>query len=161
MHCHTGPASVIMVWGGIGYPSRTPLVRIAGTLNSHRYISEVLEPIVLSFLQGLATAIFQQDNARPHEARIVIVQMFFVNHQIDLLPCPAGSPDVSPIENMWSMVAQRLIQITPLAATPDQLWQRVEAAWSAVPQEQIQSLFESMPRRVVAVISNNGGYSGY
>ncbi|GFV76297.1 HTH_Tnp_Tc3_2 domain-containing protein [Trichonephila clavipes] len=28
---------------------------------------------------------------------------------------------------------------------PDQLWQRVEAAWSAVPHEHIQSLFESMP----------------
>ncbi|GFX43815.1 uncharacterized protein LOC103524116 [Trichonephila clavipes] len=36
---------------------------------------------------------------------------------------------------MWSMVAQRLTQITSPAATPDQLSQRVEAAWSAVPQE--------------------------
>ncbi|GFW27343.1 transposable element Tcb1 transposase [Trichonephila clavipes] len=111
-----------MVWGGIGYHSRTPLVRLAGTLNSQRYISEVLEPVVLPYLQGLNRL---------------------------------------PIENMWSMVAQRLIQITPLAATLDQLWQRVEAAWSAVPQEQIQSFFESMPRRVAAGISNNGGYSVY
>ncbi|GFU75638.1 transposable element Tcb1 transposase [Trichonephila clavipes] len=86
---------------------------------------------------------------------------FFVNPQIELLPWPARSPDLSPIENMWPMVAQRLTQITPPAATPDQLWQRVEAAWSAEPQEHIQSLFESMPRRVAAVISNNGGYSGY
>lgn len=159
MHRHTGPAPGIMVWGGIGYHSRTPLVRIAGTLNSQRYISEVLEPVVLPYLQGLPTAIFQQDNARPHVARIV--QEFFVNRQIELLPWPARSPDLSPIENMWSMVAQRLTQITPPAVTPDQLWQRVEAAWSAVPQEHIQSLFESMPRRVAAVISNNGGYSGY
>ncbi|GFU31814.1 transposable element Tcb1 transposase [Trichonephila clavipes] len=63
MHRHTGPATSIMVWGGIGYPSRTSLVRIAGTLNSQRYISEVLELVVLPYLQGLATAIFQQDNA--------------------------------------------------------------------------------------------------
>ncbi|GFS71135.1 transposable element Tcb1 transposase [Trichonephila clavipes] len=34
MHHHTGPAPGIMVWGGIGYHSRTPLVRISGTLNS-------------------------------------------------------------------------------------------------------------------------------
>ncbi|GFU53387.1 transposable element Tcb1 transposase [Trichonephila clavipes] len=71
MLLHTGPAPGIMVWDGVGYHSRTPLVRIAGTLNSQRYISEVLEPVVLPYLQGLATAIFQQDNARPHVARIV------------------------------------------------------------------------------------------
>ncbi|GFW35814.1 transposable element Tcb1 transposase [Trichonephila clavipes] len=120
MHHHTGPAPGIMVWGGIGYHSRTLLVHIAGTLNSQRYISE-----------------------------------------IELLPWPACSPDLSPVEDMWSMVSQRLTQITSPAATPDQLWQCVEAAWSVVPQEHIQSLFESMPRRVAAVISNNGGYSGY
>ncbi|GFU52368.1 transposable element Tcb1 transposase [Trichonephila clavipes] len=63
MHRHTGPAPGIMVWSGIGYHSLTPLVRIPGTLNSQRYISNVLEPVVLPYLQGLATAIFQQDNA--------------------------------------------------------------------------------------------------
>ncbi|GFU57380.1 hypothetical protein TNCV_3635591 [Trichonephila clavipes] len=111
MHRHNGPAPGIMVWGGIGYHSRTPLVRIAGTLNSQRYISEVLEPVVLPYIQGLATAVFQQHNVQPHVARIV--QRFFVNHQIELLPWSARSPDLLPIENMWSMVAQRMTQITP------------------------------------------------
>ncbi|UYV81499.1 hypothetical protein LAZ67_20001366 [Cordylochernes scorpioides] len=159
MHRHTGPAPGIMVWGGIGYHSRTSLVRIAGTLNTQRYISEVLEPVVLPYLQGLSTAIFQQDNARPPMTRIV--QRFFVNRQIEFHLWPARSPELSPIENMWSMVAQRLTQITSPAATPDQLWQSVDAVWYAVPQKHIQSLFESMPRSVATVISNNSDYSGY
>ncbi|GFU69775.1 uncharacterized protein TNCV_1221631 [Trichonephila clavipes] len=62
---------------------------------------------------------------------------------------------------MGSMVCSTIDPDYTLAATPNQLWQRVEATWSDVSQEQIQSLFESMPRRVAAVISNNGGYSGY
>ncbi|GFT41420.1 transposable element Tcb1 transposase [Trichonephila clavipes] len=84
MHHHIVPALGIMVWGGIGYQSCTPLVRNAGILNSQRYISEKLEPGVLLYIQGLATAIFQQDNARPHVARIV--ERFFVNIQIEVFP---------------------------------------------------------------------------
>ncbi|GFY12880.1 transposable element Tcb1 transposase [Trichonephila clavipes] len=92
IHSHTGPALSIMQWDGIGYHSRTPLVRIDGTLNRQRYISEVLEPVVLPHLQGLTTAIFQQDNARPLVARIF--QRFLVNHRIQLLPWLACSPDL-------------------------------------------------------------------
>ncbi|GFU55925.1 transposable element Tcb1 transposase [Trichonephila clavipes] len=54
----------------------------------------------------LTTAIVQQDNARPRVTRIVL--RFFINHQIELLPWPARSPDLLPIENMRSMVAQGL-----------------------------------------------------
>ncbi|GFW42794.1 transposable element Tcb1 transposase [Trichonephila clavipes] len=50
MHRRSGPAPDIMVWCGIGYHSRTLPVRIAGTLNSQRYISEVLESVVLPYL---------------------------------------------------------------------------------------------------------------
>ncbi|GFY36373.1 transposable element Tcb1 transposase [Trichonephila clavipes] len=115
--------------------------------------------VVLPYLQSLATTIFQPENARPLVA--CIVQRFFVNHLIELLPWSTHSPDLSLIENMWSMVSPRLTQITPPAATPDHLWQRVDAAWSAVPQKHIQSIFELMSRRVAAVISNNGCCSGY
>ncbi|GFV82825.1 hypothetical protein TNCV_4147931 [Trichonephila clavipes] len=52
---------------------------------------------------------------------------------------------------MWSMFAQRLAR-----DTPDQLWHYVEAAWTALPHGYIQSLFDSMPSRLTAVIANNG-----
>ncbi|GFX24000.1 transposable element Tcb1 transposase [Trichonephila clavipes] len=95
MHRHTGPASGIMVWGSIGYNCSSSLVRIAGTLNSQCYISEVLEPVVLPYLQGLVISIFQRDNVQPPLS--LIVQRFFVNHQIELLSWLARSSDLSPI----------------------------------------------------------------
>ncbi|GFT79097.1 transposable element Tcb1 transposase [Trichonephila clavipes] len=116
----------------IGFHCRTSLVRIAGTLKSQRYISEVLEPVILLYIQRLPSALFQQDYARPHGACNIQECIFTI--QIELLPCPACSSDLSPIENMWSKLAQRMTQNISPAATPVQLWQYVEAAWTNVPQ---------------------------
>ncbi|MBJ3377333.1 hypothetical protein JGC18_24820 [Salmonella enterica subsp. enterica serovar Typhimurium] len=52
-HSHSAPSPGVTVWGAIGFDTRTRLVRIASTLNSHRYISDVLEPVVLPYLQDL------------------------------------------------------------------------------------------------------------
>ena len=68
---HRGTAPSVMVWGAIGYNMRSRLLRIEGDLNSNRYITEVLQPEVLSLHQATPHAIFQQDNAQPHLARIV------------------------------------------------------------------------------------------
>ncbi|PRD26311.1 UNVERIFIED_CONTAM: hypothetical protein NCL1_38468 [Trichonephila clavipes] len=57
MHRHTAPAPGIIVWGCIGFHCHTPLVRIAGTLNSQRYISEMLAPVVLQYLHHPIPAI--------------------------------------------------------------------------------------------------------
>ncbi|MBJ5584651.1 transposase [Salmonella enterica subsp. enterica serovar Typhimurium] len=110
-HRHTAPSPGVMVWGAIGFDTRTRLVRIAGTLNSHRYISDVLEPVVLPYLQDLPAATFQQDNARPHVARTV--QQFFTAQEVCLLPWPACSPDMSPIGHVWSLIGNRVARQTP------------------------------------------------
>ncbi|GFV51316.1 transposable element Tcb1 transposase [Trichonephila clavipes] len=61
MHPHTGYVPGIRVWGGIVFSCRIHLVRIAGTLDNQRYISEVLDPVVLPYIQPLPSAIYQQD----------------------------------------------------------------------------------------------------
>ncbi|GFU86033.1 hypothetical protein TNCV_3070351 [Trichonephila clavipes] len=43
----------------------------------------------------------------------------------------------------------------------NQLWQYVETAWTVIPQGYIQSLFDSMTRRLAADIANNGGYTDH
>ncbi|GFX26386.1 transposable element Tc3 transposase [Trichonephila clavipes] len=67
MHRYTGPSTGIMVWGGIGFHCRKPVVYIGGTQNSQRYISAVLEHVVvLLYIKHVLSVIFQQDNARRH-----------------------------------------------------------------------------------------------
>ncbi|GFX47525.1 transposable element Tcb2 transposase [Trichonephila clavipes] len=48
------------------------------------------------FLNGLPGAIFLQDNARPHTARVA--QDFL--RRFKTLPWPARSPDLSPVEHV-------------------------------------------------------------
>ncbi|GFX60918.1 uncharacterized protein TNCV_2275511 [Trichonephila clavipes] len=50
-HRHIGPLPGMMVWGNIGYTSRSLLVRIDDTFNSARYISGVLRPVTLPFIR--------------------------------------------------------------------------------------------------------------
>ena len=105
---HREPTPSVMVWGAIRFNMGSRLLRIEGNLNSNRYIREVLQPEVLPLLQATRHAIFQQDNARPHMASIV--QALFQRRRVSLLPWPARSPDMSPIEHVWDMVDRRLIR---------------------------------------------------
>ena len=50
----------VMVWGGISWRYRTPLVVIEGNLTARRYIDEVLEPVVVPFLQNHADVTLYQ-----------------------------------------------------------------------------------------------------
>ncbi|GFW60331.1 transposable element Tcb2 transposase [Trichonephila clavipes] len=81
---HTAPTAAVMVWGAIAYNTRSPLVLIRGTMTAQRYVHDILQPHVLSFMQRLPGTIFQQDNARPHTARVLLSFLGLPNPQICL-----------------------------------------------------------------------------
>ena len=96
--------------GGISVCSHTELLVLNGTLTGQRYINEVLQPVVLPFVQQ-HHIVLQDDNARPHRARIV--QQFLQQNNVDHLDWPARSPDLSPIEHVWDILSQRVRQRVP------------------------------------------------
>ncbi|GFW99252.1 transposable element Tcb1 transposase [Trichonephila clavipes] len=65
---YTARIAGVKVWGAIAYDSRSTLIVMRGTLTGQRY--DILRPHVGPFLNDLPRAIFQQDNARPHTARV-------------------------------------------------------------------------------------------
>ncbi|GFV28291.1 DDE_3 domain-containing protein [Trichonephila clavipes] len=67
---HTPRTASVMVWEAIAYDSRSNLIVMRGTLTGQHYVDGILRPHVGPFLNGLPGVIFQQDNTRPHTARI-------------------------------------------------------------------------------------------
>ncbi|UYV61344.1 hypothetical protein LAZ67_1004485 [Cordylochernes scorpioides] len=156
VECPTVRQRGIMVWGAIAYDSRSPLLRIQGTMTAQRYVDDVLRPVTLPYLQGVPNALYQQDNARPHTARISQQAL----QDVQMLPWPPYSPDLSPIEHVWDIIGRRLHAL-PQPRSEDELWQMVEREWRAIPQDAIRTLIDSLPRRVAACIAVRGGPTCY
>ncbi|GFV21729.1 DDE_3 domain-containing protein [Trichonephila clavipes] len=134
--------------GGIAYDSRSTLIVMRGTLTGQRYVDDILRPQVGHFLNGLPGAIFQQDNARPHTARVA---RDFLRH-FQTLPWSGLSPDLSPVEHVWDQLKRQM----PSCHSVHDLELAVQDLWAHLPHDNIRCLINSMPDRVAACISAGG-----
>ncbi|GFU78090.1 transposable element Tcb2 transposase [Trichonephila clavipes] len=84
-----------MVWGGISIGGRTDLHIIRnGTLTGRRYADEILRPHVIPYAGAIGNSfVFQDDNARPHRARLV--ENMLEAETIQRMEFPACSPDLN------------------------------------------------------------------
>ena len=149
-----------MAWGGISWCYRTQLIVIEGNLISRRYIDEVLEPVVVPFLQNHAdVTLYQQDKARPHSARLTTD--FLGQNNVQVLPWSAFSPDLSPIEHLWDQLGLCMFHGRHNIHNSQQLIQTLNMEWEAIPQYKIQRLIQSTRGRCQATIDVNGGHTRY
>ena len=96
----------LMVWGSIMGRKKTNLIVVQGNLNAQGYINQILQPEAVSFLQRHRPAILIHDNARSHVARIC--QQFLNRNNVNVLPWPAMSPDMNPIEHIWDYLGRKV-----------------------------------------------------
>ncbi|CAF1041977.1 unnamed protein product [Brachionus calyciflorus] len=101
--------------------------------------------------------IFQQDGASAHTA--YSIRDWFKEQNIEVLPWCIRSPDLSPIENLWSFMYAKLVntRITSI----DDLKQVLHKDWLSVSTEYVQNLINSMPERVAAFFRAKGGHFKY
>ncbi|GFX46386.1 DDE_3 domain-containing protein [Trichonephila clavipes] len=126
---------------------------MCGTLTGQRYVDDILRPHVGPFLNGLPGAISQQDNARPHTARVA--QDFLRDFQT--LPWPARSPALSHVEHVWDQLKRQM----PSCHSVHDLELAVQDLWAHLPQDIIRCLINSMPDFVAACIAAGGGPMRY
>lgn len=147
-----------MVWGGIKGNRKTDLVVVNGNLNAAEYINQILRPVAVPFINQHAPATLMHDNARPHTARLT--QQYLNANNVDVLPWPAMSPDINPIEHIWDLLGRR-VRSRHQVNNLQQLQNALTIEWNNIPPHVVQRYVNSMRRRIIQVTRNNGGHTRY
>ncbi|GFW34776.1 transposable element Tcb2 transposase [Trichonephila clavipes] len=149
-----------LVWGGIIFGSGTDLHVQSVTMTGHFYRDVILEQHVRLFWGTMgAEFLFMDDNARPHRANIV--DECLQSEDIARMDWPAFSQDLNPIEYVWDMLGRRITARQPPPTCLPELRRALLDEWSNIPQDQIDNLILSMPRRCKACIASSGRHTPY
>ena len=147
-----------MTWRGLGYGCQI----YDGTMKSGDYISildttlrETLE--YYGYQQG--DFVFQHDNDRKHTARCT--KAYLRGKGIEVLPWPARSPDLNPIEQVWDYLKIQIGRREKQPTIIHELWKIVLEEWERIPLDYLQKLYESMPKRVQAVLKAKGAHTKF
>lgn len=152
----------IMVWGcmtslGVGY-----LCKIDGIMDRHLYETILQEDLLNTIgFYGFdkSRVIFQHDNDPKHKASSI--QQWLSDHELRVLPWPAQSPDMNPIEHLWAHVKRQLNKYMAPPNGINELWERIQEVWNSIDTATCKNLIESMPRRVAKVIEAKGKWTKY
>ena len=148
----------IMVAACMSYNGVGGIIHEEGKVNAHCHIKTLTNTMIPELRKlgndDLSSVVFQEDNAPVHTAK---KSQEFKNMQgIITVSWPAQSPDLNPIEHLWSYVDRQLRHCPQCAKNENDLWEMVTDEWRQIPMELTRRLIDSMPNRLHAVIAANG-----
>jgi transposase len=150
----------VMVWGAFSYRRKFPLLEISTKMNSSAYINVLETSLCQNGSDWLEKNFkFQQDNAAVHTSRLT--KSWFTQKNINLLDWPACSPDLNPIENLWSIISRRVYENGKQFSSTNELRNAIFKAWIEIELEILQKLVKSMKKRIFDLIKQNGGHTLY
>ena len=114
---------------------------------------------------GEEEVFFIIDNAKTH----LPFRRWLRRQGITLMEIPAYSPDLNPIENIWSLVKDKLQKNYPelylMKGTVNEVKEAIEEAitycWELLDPKVFDSLAGSMVDRIEAIIDADGWYTKY
>jgi hypothetical protein len=143
-----------MIWSGITEGFRLEMIQCPPSITALTYLGFLADHhIFFSLINrfGPKGFIWQQDNAPPHQPchKVIEERGFFI------LDWPPHSPDLSPIEMIWSLLKRRLKG--RIFKNIEEMFQEIKLEWNSIPQNVIDSLVSSFKARCLVCINHLGG----
>ena len=153
----------VMFWAGIVGDTLIGPFEVADgvKLNAERYC-QLLDANLIPWLheqtiERRLKLIFQHDNAPSHRARYTanwLADRGFKSKRI--MTWPANSPDLNPIENLWSLIKRKVYEGGRQFTSKICLWNAVKAAADSILSSEISNLTNSVDNRLIKIMKNGG-----
>ena len=126
-----------------------PLHFVEGPMNSDYYCKILQKNLIPHAKKGFRLL---QDNDPKHTS--TKTTQWLDNHHVSRIPIPSYSPDLNPIENLWSVIKRRVEKQAP--KNLEQMKNLLLNEWKKVDNTTRRNLVNSMKKRCQAVIEAEG-----
>ena len=141
-----------MVWGALSFKGFYLKIIDSGTLNSQKYCNIVSEfmPYANAFYPD--GWILEQDGATPHTSKES--KNFLRGNNVQILQWPPNSPDINPVENVWTILKNYVEKKNP--QTKAALVDNFQESQHKISIEVRRNLMNAIQKRLALCLANNG-----
>lgn len=148
----------IHIWGCFSSNGFGRIVLFKENLNAEKLITIYKNGLLASYPEiSEGKYILLEDNDPKHMSKLA--KSYRKKKKIARIDFPPNSPDLNPIENVWSIMKKRIGKFHP--SSERQLELIIRKIWNNLPQQMAQNLSNSMMTRLNLVIAAHGDVINY